>query len=518
MDILDQIKKNAFLNPVGSATSSVNASQTQEHNLRAQLSPNNPYLQQFDTYNKDDLEWLYQQAVQWESKQADYAQQVGVNYALTQEQREYDSPVEQIARARAAGINPDIAAGTGASSSSGGSAATAAPALPHEQSDRVDNAERQNANTQMLAGVASIAQTIVSMGANIVGAVDTVSTLPSRVRMANVQANLAEKTMPMLVNSASEQVKGLKLGNEATALDNMMSNLSMYEKLGTMFTNESPDSDIDALLSLSGMPAENIESFRNNFRAYQKNPSLQKIYRDNKTELAKSQAYAANYSISMFGKQVRNAQLLEGVQQDLQMLSGNINKSLLTYLSSHNYSDEVGQNLVATEQNKTVSLGLQRMQLERDTTAFIANIDALAMFTAASKKLVADVYKDIADTAADTKRSIPTADQQAIIDSEILKQLQCQMLGSSQLQQIFNLYNHTNLNAYNKSEYLRPNGSFVVSPTSDARKRFEQSTFQDFVTAQENGNSIASNVVQSLLSLTGKPGAVAGSIIAPFIP
>ena len=110
-----------------------------------QFSSNNPLLKQLAVAtNKQDIDALYEQAVQWET-----------NYSILQEQREYDLPENEIQRQRDAGINPDLTGGSGSGGIGSGNAEMNPIQGQTKFSNSYDNTDRVLAGVNTAAGAVS---------------------------------------------------------------------------------------------------------------------------------------------------------------------------------------------------------------------------------------------------------------------------------------------------------------------------------------------------------------------------
>ena len=131
------------------------------------FSTNNPYALQINpATSNQDKDALYEKAVNWEADRANLL-----------EQREYDDPVNQAARERRAGINPDLQGSGGSGGVSSGSSAV----QPQTQGQTKFNNAYDNTD-KVLSGIDTAASAISAFTSGYTGIVtslDTLFTLPS---------------------------------------------------------------------------------------------------------------------------------------------------------------------------------------------------------------------------------------------------------------------------------------------------------------------------------------------------
>lgn len=500
-DIVKELEERSFINPVGSVD--VNKDMNLAHNLRGTLRDDNPYLSSLlMTHNKDQSDWLLKQGTDYDASVQAMYEKASLDFALS-------DPAVEIARQRAAGINPDYTGGSSGGASSGSAVsgqniqvASNASTTPSES----EHLQWQSA-AQMLSSLSSLGNTIVS-------AVDTFSSLPSRIQLNKSQSNLADKQANLIDQQTPHLVSSAMHSSNSAFTESAMQNLAMYAKLANMFTSETPDSDISALLQTLGYTPDVIPGHLQNFRNYQSNPQIQKFYSDNRLEARKAAERNRVYSVSMYGQEVQNQQKITSRAQNLELLKSNFQNSLYSVLNTEGVGQSLAHNIASEVDNQAMQLDLQYQHLVRDLSAFTASIDAIALEFNSAQNLIDEI-----NTRCELEERDPTPEEQAIIDSESIKLVRLNMLGSSQLQEVSSMMLHTANNAFWKSEYLGEKGKVVNFYTMDATKRFESMVFGDFVKEQQKGKSLATPFVQSAISLLSKNpklGLLAGVVSSFF--
>ena len=197
----------------------------------------NPYLQNLkQASTKQDEDALYELAVKSDAELAQYERERADRRADLEEQRAYDDPLAVVARQRRAGINPDLApagASAGASAGAGHSQVVSMPSLDTP----TDNTTPFASGSLMLQGfqvASSLIGSIASFGSSVVGAVDTISMLPHKLRGAD------------LLNEAQD------ISNQSSALSLMGSKIDHWTELAKLITPETSDEDGLSLLSALG--------------------------------------------------------------------------------------------------------------------------------------------------------------------------------------------------------------------------------------------------------------------------
>lgn len=250
------------------------------------FSPENPYYQQMAyASKKSDLIELQQQAIRWEAEQQNYQQQLSDQERLRDEQREYEHPAAQLARQRAAGINPDLAGSAGGSAGgSTGSAPISAPDLADAQApDFVTPQEEANTifdgiNTAVsaLSGITGTLNAGVEFAKSLATFGDTLDIAHSAARSAVADANV------------DEAIAGDKI--QASQLATLRSRLSYIGESAALFRGDETDEEI--LSTFKNLGDLNPEASAGAYKRYRDTPEVQAAYQ--KALLSEKQSRAAN--------------------------------------------------------------------------------------------------------------------------------------------------------------------------------------------------------------------------------
>lgn len=308
------------------------------------FSLDNPaYKLMMSATKNQDIDSLYDQAVQWE-----------INNAILQEQRKYADPSADIARQRAAGYNPDIAG-----SSAGGSSAGSSPSMEPIQ-ENIPTANAYDTADRVIAGVNSASTFIGSFGSFASGvsqALSAISLLGPNKRIADSEANVAERTEDARVALANEDARSRKISGDR-------SHLEYIHQLAGYTTEKTSDEELSSILSASGISTEDIPRFANDVRTLQRNPQMQALVEEGIKQRNQAEAYN-----NIFSRQVLENMYSAHKELESLTLQDNLSKSFIASEISaalaHNdeyINNQIDSALVDSDTQKTESqLGNNRI-------------------------------------------------------------------------------------------------------------------------------------------------------------
>lgn len=295
------------------------------------FSADNIYYQQLlRSKNKQDIDALYELAVKEEARLQQLANDRDYSEYLRDEQREYDSPIQQVARDRAAGINSDLvggSAGAGSSSSSSGAISNAVPSSQPAQgqvkfSNKYDNI---NSFSNALSSVGGFISSATSGFANIVSGISQLKLLPSQLKLSESGAKVSEQTADNVI-SQSKLDTALKAQTVAT------NGFQQIKELASFFNSETSDEDIISTLGALGVPAEEHQNKLYGIRQYQSNPAW-KAYEEGQKKVAnESIAYNQVYTPSFLSRMYGIQSMVEQNKLDFDLLKTNFDKAFADYL------------------------------------------------------------------------------------------------------------------------------------------------------------------------------------------
>lgn len=301
---------NTFTNPVGSVSdsSSYRSSPDQkttwtdpDRRHTGQYSDVNPYFDQMRlARNKQDQDALYELAIQWEADYTNRQMQLAENKAILDEQRLYDHPLAQVARQRAAGINPDLE-GSGSGTSSGSSAQLTNPGMADQTGQTKFSNQYDNAHL-VFEGINTAASLVGALSggvSNIMNAVSNMKILPSQIELNEANAVLsgakAREIMHLLPGKKEGQLianEGANLQNIAHGISNATNTLSFLAEISNLIDPSADDETLMPYLNSLGVPEQNQPYFRDIIKQMHANPQMREKYA--KAELAAKWSEAEN--------------------------------------------------------------------------------------------------------------------------------------------------------------------------------------------------------------------------------
>lgn len=270
--------------------------------LASSFSPDNPYYLSLQyAKNVDDFHQLRNEAINWESKK---------------EQRFYESPLAQVSRMRAAGLNPDLDGGssvsTGSSSANVGN--LGAPVSTAQQDRALDLQEQQlkqqailggfGAAASLLGGIGSVAQIGLNMSERIADWGANRLSARSAASLADSSATLAAKTLPNTV--AKSNISAVRDG------------IGLVGDVASQLSSEQVSDRDYVVKHLTGLGVSDPEALADRVVAYGASPQMQKYYNDNIVAARKSQAeqeIATFDSIRQLTSDAYAIQMYQGSQQ-----------------------------------------------------------------------------------------------------------------------------------------------------------------------------------------------------------
>lgn len=256
------------------------------------FSTTNPYAAQIaEASNNKDRDALYERAIGWEADRANLI-----------EQREYDDPSSQIARQRAAGINPDISGSGGSSGSSSGSSAV--------QPQTQGLSQFSNVSSNIADGV-SIAQTVFEGINTVVGGLNVFTSamnginafreakktfqsrkevIDNQATITGVQADIAEGTKDSTIESTNA-MNGINVANSL---------FSQAVDIASMFTPEMSEDEKLSLCKSIGYNDEQAGKLVSAVSTLNKTPQFQDLHNRRQMLLNESEGQKGHYTTKYF--------------------------------------------------------------------------------------------------------------------------------------------------------------------------------------------------------------------------
>lgn len=445
---IDGSVTNDFTNPVGS----VGNSSYREGPIRTDrnytvygeggkirhqgnFNNSNPYFEQLMlASNNQDKDALYELAVQWEADYANLNEQRDYNREVLEEQREYDSPVNQIARARAAGINPDISGSSGSGSGSGSQAQMQIPAMADQTGQTKFSNAYDNANLaiQGINTAVSAVSSVVGLGNSVIQGIDILSTLPSRIKLQQSSANLHNAEANSINQLLPEKVTGAKLSNAGTILDNASKTVNNIGEMASWFTNESTDDQMSSVFNTLGFSAEQIPGLISGVREFQSNPKMQEYYVRNKTAARDAAARDRIYTDKIMENLYSGAVKERMAEQRYKTVSSNFQTSLMEALNEQNYAELSADATILDLQTNMSSDELQAAIIAQDLESFMQVFQDRDTAIARLETISSDIEKKCKEQGRE-----PNEVERATIDAN---RVEIMRLQAARSEEVYGLY------------------------------------------------------------------------------
>lgn len=396
-------KNNTFVSPIGSvpneSTIATILTPDDSNVIRGKyggarhggsFSAENPYYQQIEhATNNQDIDALYEKAVNWEGDNSRLQEQRAYDeylrdeeraYArsVLEEQRFYDSPIQDIARQRAAGLNPDLQ-GSGSGGTSGGSSAQMqipdtqslpAPNTPSQTkfSNKYDNAAMvfNGINT-----AANLFGTFVGGASQIVDSVAKMRALPSQINAADAQSNLMNAEANSIETLLPSNKEFQALRNQGVNLDNAGKVLSVLSNMRQFLT---PESNISPVLTAMGVPDEQHGAYSSAFQEYMKNPSVIARSNNDSVSAARSDAQRRVFNEEYLSRFTQKHAELAEHQLDFEIMHQKLRNDVQSLINASGVSDDMAESVIVDAQNTAEQQKLLSMRITHDVNAFCTRL------------------------------------------------------------------------------------------------------------------------------------------------
>lgn len=293
-----------------------NFNRLQQFYNSGQFTSDNEVFEQLQyAKNNRDFNRIYAAALQRQQEINDYNRQLEDNAALRDEQRAYEDPRAQIARERAAGLNPDLMDGAGLQAPS---SPITAPDIDAAQVPALsDPAETfglvmqgVSTVTSLFTGLAGGVNSFLDFAEGAATFGDVVSGIKSDSQLKKTAAELASGLKPHQISSAesvarsadvaADVAEGTAAAQQATALTSAASQrLQLVGNLASQFTTADYASDEvlgQAIADYFGVGLDDpqVQPLLRQLKRYNASPQMQKQYQEaiiaHKEQSAKNEA------------------------------------------------------------------------------------------------------------------------------------------------------------------------------------------------------------------------------------
>lgn len=405
------------------------------------FSPDNPYyIAMGSSNNKQDLAALREQAIQWEANQADYQRQLSDQRALRDEDWFYNSPSQQIARERAAGINPDLQGGTAYSGGSGSSSSTPPSIAP---TDLENMSNPYDTSDKVFAGMSSAANlisSITSFGTGAVSMVKELGTLgdffsmsSSSARISEVGANVAEQTQAAQIsdkNIESATRRAIAVGDFAAG-------------------HLTGDEDDEKIREIVSQYFPNDQSFADEVIRHSSSPAVQAQYNSMKLAANKAQAEfeAAPFLLlkNLTEKSYEHQMYKLFADTNWANLSSLISSNLVV---DDNYTSDVAKSIAGQAEFDKEAVYQRQSELRRDVKSFFAHID-----------FVNDRLVQIDQEIETISQQVPGPARNVLLKSLRIQKAQLESLNSKQLNDAYSMVAKV-IEGIESNRYLTTTGGY----------------------------------------------------------
>lgn len=281
----------SFTEPIGSVPIEVIGSGGKVRHAGT-FSPSNPYAAQIAAAtNNKDRDALYERAIGWEADRANL-----------EEQREYDDPVNQVARQRAAGFNPDLAGSGGSSGVSSGSSAVQPQAQGQSQFSNVsgniaDGVSIAQTSFQGIESVMSSLNLFTSAMNGINSFREAKKTFESRRQILDNQATITGVESDIAEDTKDSTIKARNAMNGITVANSL---LSQAVEIASMFTPEMSEDEKLSLCKSIGYDDTQAQNLVSAVSTLNKTPQFQDLHNRRQILLNESQGKKGHYSTEYF--------------------------------------------------------------------------------------------------------------------------------------------------------------------------------------------------------------------------
>lgn len=438
---------DTFIHPVGSVP--IEGGSLSSYEIRGKggslrhrmsISADNPYLPQLESANNNqDKDALYERAIDWEANRDQYDYELQKNREILEEQREYDNPVNQVARQRKAGINPDLAGSSGSGSGSGSSATMAVPTQADVTaatsfSNKYDNIDKVFAGIDTV--VSAVGAITSSVGA-VNGLFEAISTFGIRRNILESEASGAAAQAQLLGTQAALQDATFESDVSSKRLVNIERNIGLLGQLSELITPETSNEDAISILDALGINTSEHTALMRGLDLFRKSPAFQDRYNRQKLSLEQSKGMLPVFGVSEFWTQLSDFQgKLQLSQAENEFYISEFAKLVTTLTSTPENAQNIATAEITSNAANVEEMKIRKEQATSTINAILNNITYRRKFYDDSVKRATELDKDYKKAKGQSKEYIGTA-----LVKEQMMQMQLMSLSNSELTQIYNLAN-----------------------------------------------------------------------------
>lgn len=458
------------------------------------FSEENPYYRQMQyAKNRTDLERMRSAAIEWESNQQNYQQQLADQRALRDEERAYNTPAAQAARMRAAGINPDIGDGSGISASSGSGTSSSAPNMAPTDMDTLTTP--METSQTVFQGIQSAASLISSVGGFVTSSMQFAKDAASFGSFLTLQDSAVSISQSQADRSAmaTADMKFNQMAGIATSLPEGM--------------DVNDDKALSSHLSALGYD----DTYMPGVRAIQKSPELQKRYNDSLVAAREAREINTQATDEYVRRSISASFETQALQRGVALAKANFDQSFANEAYTAEEGAIVGQAEKLGNREKLTSADIRYDKTQRAYSAYVKSIAALGNKVKELNERIAEEKEKISGyelspgkpRASDAKA---WAQSRASVRSMENQVLELYLVGSEQCSDLVTTLQNI---SYKQSvnDEARP-GSSSLQPgwtwTNSTDLNYYDLMFNKFVENSGQTSDKAQSVLQQVLTLGSK--------------
>lgn len=503
--------ENTLTNPIGSVSDSTtyregsNSGTTwtdSKGRHTGQYLKNNPYFDQMRlAQDKQDIDALYELAIQWEADYANRQMQLEENRAILEEQRQYDSPVEQIARQRAAGINPDLEGSSGGSSSSGSSAQLANPGMADQTGQTKFSNQYDNAHL-VFEGINTASNLVGALAGGVSGimtAVSNMKTVPSQILLNEANAGLSGAKAKEINELLAGKKEGTRLSNIAQGIQNSTATLQQLAHFADLIAPDTPD--MVPHLTALGVPEAQIPAYTDMIKQMHANPKMREQYAKAEVGAKWSEAENALYTDAVVAEMTDLGYKIQYAQQYWSFNTSQLKNKISALLNTDEVAGQSASNELEKLRLEGAAVGLSQddvdlrvKQLKHDTEAYLrALTDHAEVLKTIENNIVA--YEN-----AKNKNSPQVI---AIVNRLRAEKLAMRGMLATEFNQIKSHYLSTTQQTYHYQTVLDKNGEVKDEGAVAKYNYFSDLTFNDLIYHRRTAGEIANQWVNTAIDAVG---------------
>lgn len=456
----------------------------------ASFSPDNPAVPFLDVAtNNQDIDALFSRGVEWEFDLANYLRQRADARADLLEQREYELPINQVARERDAGINPDIAGSGGSGGVSSGSSATVNPVAMADQASNVNTKNSYETTDRVIAGIntgISLVQTFAGAATAATQMYEAFTLLPSRQRIASAQADQAETQAAISAATKGDVIKG-------KGLQTAVQSAELVKTLASMFDEDATVESISAALPGYGVAADVLPGIAQSVYDYRKSPQYKRNLQEDLRKANEDTAFNLANPIEEL------QQIEEGVQS-IRRLSINYEKSGLQlktsindYLAKMGYANKFAKSQVAGTENDIKAQELAGLMLDRDLNVFT---DLLEQTAWAANEIQNRMY--VIGSRASKEGRVLNDREMGTLRSMLTRKKMLTTLGSQNLYSLYDILDNVNAQMAYEEFAVREESNYVQAPFLPQLAIKNELSFRQIMQGNMNRSQIIDGVLDGV--------------------